>query len=261
MATGILYEDEFYLDPDDGCSFCLRPIGLKSVCVTMGACCRNRCHYECFRRSAWDEELPRATPCPACLRKPSSRPCSFPDPGQTENVRELRRAFDVFHLDEVYRQGWLASLGTGIYTRVAGEDDALVRYATAKEDGAHLPTDYADLVYKGFRLEQLLAVFPALTADWLRGLKVSFVHMPDFARCIRILSARYGRATDIYRGTFYGLVQQMLGGHTSDVLKEYGIYGEDLLGMGLTQSQMLGLRLSPDYLATALEPVAQDLSS
>ncbi|MGE0525819.1 MAG: hypothetical protein AB7P49_02070 [Bdellovibrionales bacterium] len=261
MQSGIFHNNCFYPDPSEECALCMRPVPVKGVYIMHSSCCRRRSHIFCFMNSAWARDIPQTTPCPACLRQTSSSVCQLPNPPQTGNTRLLKHACEVFGLCDVYESEWMESLGMGVYesgASLASEDDRLVRYATQKETGEHLPTDYSALAARGFPLGTLLSVFPSLSAAWIRSLSVKIDHMVEFARCIKTLSARYGRATNIYRGVFYGLAPQIFAGQTIKSLAEYGVYAEDLLGMGLTPAQMDSMGMHSGLLLSILPRPRKD---
>ena len=260
MQSGILHDNRFYPDPPGECAFCMRVIPFKQRCVMFSNCCRRRCHFNCFAKSAWARDFPDTVPCPECLRQPTSTPCKIQDPGQTKNSQLLLWAFRDFQLKGIHQDAWIKSLGMSIYESSASlsddDDMRLVLYATQNETGEHLPNNYADLASKGFRLEVLLSVFPALSAEWLRSLTVDITHLLDFAKCVQTLAARYGRATDIYRGVFYGLAPQIFAGQSIQRLAAFGVYAEDLLGMGLTPTQVYEMRMDPNVVLRLIHPGA-----
>ncbi len=203
----------------------------------------------------WDTPKFRDTPCPQCLRKPDSHPHAIVQPKPpmiTSAVASFLRSAGI--LDK-RRKDWMASMGIAVYSTTAakGDGDAdLVLFSARMEDGQNIPTDYLTLKSMGMPVSVLLSAFPALPVEWWRSLVVDSRHINDFSQNCMRFAERYGRATDVLRGIYFGLAHVMFGHMTDGDLHALGVYGEDLLGMGLMEHQSATMVVSQPYFAKAL---------
>lgn len=256
MQAGLWFEDQFYPDADDGCAFCLRPVQSRGPFVTMGACCRRRCHIPCVVNSMWNSPKFMDTPCPQCLRKPDSHPHVIGQPKPPVVPPAVASFLRSAGILDMRRKDWIASMGIAVYstTSTKGDSEAdLVLFAARTEDGQNLPTDYLVLKKMGLSVSVLLAAFPALSVEWWRSLVVDMQNIHDFSQnCLRF-AERYGRATDVLRGIYFGLAHVIFGQLTDGDLRALGVYGEDLLGMGLMEQQSATMVVSQHYFAKALQ--------
>ena len=99
----------------------------------------------------------------------------------------------------------------------------------------------------------LLAAFPSLTVEWWRSLVVDMQSIGDFFTSYARFAERYGRATDVFRGIYFGLAHVLFNRMTDADLHAIGVYGEDLLGMGMMQDQSATMTVRPVFFLKALQ--------